>query len=323
MKKKLLAIAFTLFTLMIFSMSAFAAKPSVELMDVYFSVNSANGVTPTVCFRNNSSKTIKYVTFTLVPINAVGDNVACTIRGYSSVKARVVGPIYPTKFDASSTIGTFDNFTQQGTPFAQQTQLSTDYFAYIGERHNNKILLDKYGNPYYWNAFYSDGLKYGDPLTYLSESEIQNAVYDTAVTWDCLWYNGTVETIAATQAVVEYMDGTKETISQKSLYSGNYRKEPDYIPYFAMLKKYSPVYNFEYYKANNPDLSALFGENEWKYLEHFVNSGMKEGRQGSAEFNLSAYKSNNADLVASFGDDNAKYYEHYISSGKAEGRKAK
>ena len=59
-----------------------------------------------------------------------------------------------------------------------------------------------------------------------------------------------------------------------------------------------------------------------KYLEHFVNSGMKEGRQGSSAFNLAAYKANNPDLVAAFGEDNQKYYEHYISSGKSEGRKA-
>lgn len=322
MKKKLIALALTLCTLLLFSMSAVAAKPSVELTDVYFSVNSANGVTPTICFRNNSGKTIKYVTFTLVPMNAVGDKVSCSIRGYSATQARLVGPIYPTSLNTSGIIGTFDDSTKRGTPFSQQMQLTTDYYVYVGERHNNKILLDKYGNPYYWNAYYSDGLKYGDPLTYLSESEIQNAVYDTAVEWDCLWYNGTIEEIAVTQAVVEYMDGSKETISQKSLYSGNFRKEPDYIPYFAMLKAYSPVYNFEYYKANNADLAALYGDNEWKYLEHFVTSGMKEGRQGSAEFNLAAYKANNADLVAAFGDNNQKYYEHYLNSGKAEGRKA-
>lgn len=322
MRKKLFALLLTTCALLLFSMAAFAAKPSVELTDVYFSVNSANGVTPTICFRNNSNKTIKYVTFTLVPFNAVGDRVSCTIRGYSSVEARLVGPIAPTSFNSSSAIGTFDNISERGTPFEKQTQLSTNYYVYVGERHNNKILLDKYGNPYYWNAYYSDGSKYGYPYTYLSESEIQNAVYDNAAEWDCLWYNGTIEEIAVTKAVVEYTDGTKETVSQKALYSGNYRKEPDYIPYFAMLKAYEPVYNYKYYKQNNADLAVLFGDNEWKYLEHFVNSGMKEGRQGSSEFNLDAYKANNPDLIASFGDDNQKYYEHYLNSGKSEGRKA-
>lgn len=66
----------------------------------------------------------------------------------------------------------------------------------------------------------------------------------------------------------------------------------------------------------------MYGDNEWKYLEHFVNSGMKEGRQASEEFNLEAYKASNPDLVGALGDNNQSYYEHYIASGKAEGRKA-
>ena len=70
----------------------------------------------------------------------------------------------------------------------------------------------------------------------------------------------------------------------------------------------------------NPDLATAFGDNQKALFEHFINSGMKEGRQASSQFNLEAYKANNPDLVAQFGDDNAKYYEHYISSGKAEGR---
>lgn len=85
---------------------------------------------------------------------------------------------------------------------------------------------------------------------------------------------------------------------------------------------YISVYNYNYYRENNPDLVTLYGDNRESYLNHFVNVGMKEGRQGSKNFNLAAYKANNPDLVAAFGDDNVKYYEHYISSGRAEGRKA-
>lgn len=85
---------------------------------------------------------------------------------------------------------------------------------------------------------------------------------------------------------------------------------------------YISVYNYNYYRENNPDLVTLYGDNRESYLDHFVNVGMKEGRQGSENFNLAVYKANNPDLVSSFGDDNVKYYEHYISSGRAEGRKA-
>ena len=69
-------------------------------------------------------------------------------------------------------------------------------------------------------------------------------------------------------------------------------------------------------------MATQFGANQKALFEHFVTQGMKEGRQGSAEFNLNAYKANNPDLVAMFGDDNVKYYEHFISSGRAEGRVA-
>ena len=86
---------------------------------------------------------------------------------------------------------------------------------------------------------------------------------------------------------------------------------------------YAAVYDYAYYRKNNTDLQKVFGENSAKYLEHFVKSGMKEGRQGSEEFNLEVYKYNCADLRAAYKDNNAAYYKHYIKYGKAEGRNAK
>lgn len=59
-----------------------------------------------------------------------------------------------------------------------------------------------------------------------------------------------------------------------------------------------------------------------KYLQHFVEHGMAEGRQATATFNLAAYKNRYADLRAAFGSNNVSYYMHYITNGKAEGRNA-
>lgn len=59
--KKLLVFAFVFLTIASFACEAAAAKPSIELTDTYFSMNSVGGVSPTVCFRNNSGKTIKYI----------------------------------------------------------------------------------------------------------------------------------------------------------------------------------------------------------------------------------------------------------------------
>lgn len=322
--KSLMTFVITLVAIVAFACGAVAAKPSIELMDTYFTMNSVGGVSPTVCFRNNSGKTIKYVSFTMIPFNAVNDRVSCEVRGVSARVGKVTGPIAPTSLDNAKVYFTAENPTQRSTPFATQQQLSMDFYVGTRSRRNNKILLDMYGNPYYWNSDYtfSSGETKVDPLTYLSADEIQNAVYTDVYEWDCMWYNSTIDSFVVTNAKVEYMDGTSENISQSALYSGHFQAQATYQPYFVMTRKYSSAYNYKFYKENNPDIAALYGDNEWKYLEHFVNSGMKEGRQGSEEFNLEAYKANNPDLVGAFGDDNQKYYEHYIASGKSEGRKA-
>ena len=91
----------------------------------------------------------------------------------------------------------------------------------------------------------------------------------------------------------------------------------------ALEKQYAAVYNYNYYRTHNTDLQKVFGTNEQKYVEHFVNYGMKEGRQGSEEFNVEIYKYNYSDLRSAYGNDNAKYYNHYVNYGKAEGRNGK
>lgn len=85
---------------------------------------------------------------------------------------------------------------------------------------------------------------------------------------------------------------------------------------------YSAVYNFSYYVSTYPDLEQLYGSDPAGALRHFVQYGMKEGRQGSASFDVNIYKNNYADLQAAFGSDLEKYYMHYIRYGKQEGRNA-
>ena len=85
---------------------------------------------------------------------------------------------------------------------------------------------------------------------------------------------------------------------------------------------YSPVYNFSYYVSTYPDLEQLYGSDPAGALGHFVQYGMKEGRQGSSSFDVNVYKENYADLRAAFGSDLTKYYMHYIQYGKNKGRNA-
>ena len=86
---------------------------------------------------------------------------------------------------------------------------------------------------------------------------------------------------------------------------------------------YSAVYDFNYYYKKYPDLQKVYGYDKTALIRHFVNDGMKEGRQASADFNVTYYKNRYADLRNAYGTDLKKYYMHYISNGKIEGRDAK
>ena len=85
---------------------------------------------------------------------------------------------------------------------------------------------------------------------------------------------------------------------------------------------YSSVYDFNYYISKNPDVLRVYGYDENKVLCHFVNFGMKEGRQANDTFILSVYKDRYIDLKHAFGKNNKAYYMHYICNGIKEGRKA-
>lgn len=83
---------------------------------------------------------------------------------------------------------------------------------------------------------------------------------------------------------------------------------------------YKDVYNFSYYIAKYSDMARLYSNDDMGALQHFVNYGMKEGRQGSENFSVQSYRNQYADLRKAFGSDLKSYYLHYISNGKKEGR---
>ena len=83
---------------------------------------------------------------------------------------------------------------------------------------------------------------------------------------------------------------------------------------------YSSVYDYNYYLANYPDLKNAFKNNENAALQHFVNTGMSEGRQGRSSFNVYVYMNRYADLRNAFGNNLKNYYLHYMNSGINEGR---
>jgi len=83
---------------------------------------------------------------------------------------------------------------------------------------------------------------------------------------------------------------------------------------------YSPIYNFDYYEKSNPDIKKTFGLNDAAVLQHFISTGMTEGRQGSSTFNVAAYKAQNIDLQQAFGNNLKQYYIHFLTTGQSEGR---
>ncbi len=85
---------------------------------------------------------------------------------------------------------------------------------------------------------------------------------------------------------------------------------------------YAAVYDGGYYINKYSDIKRAFGFDDEKVLQHFVNYGMREGRQASSKFNLTVYKNRYSDLRRAFGNDNVRYYIHYIKYGVREGRKA-
>ncbi len=85
--------------------------------------------------------------------------------------------------------------------------------------------------------------------------------------------------------------------------------------------EYAPVYNYDYYVKNNPDILQAFNGDKKATLNHFVHHGMDEGRQACEWFDVYFYKNTYNDLQAVYGDNLRAYYLHYISYGKNEGRK--
>lgn len=71
-------------------------KHSIKIKSAYLSrPNSAGGVDAYFYYKNYSDKTIKYLIWEGVPINAVGDPVSCEIRGNSIYFGKDTGPVRP------------------------------------------------------------------------------------------------------------------------------------------------------------------------------------------------------------------------------------
>lgn len=91
--------------------------------------------------------------------------------------------------------------------------------------------------------------------------------------------------------------------------------------YYGLRKSgYEKVFDPVFYADKYEDVKKLYGYDEEKLLDHFIETGMKEGRQGIADFDPYAYRGRYEDLALQYKDQMKRYYSHYMEQGKAEGR---
>ena len=159
-----------------------ALVPGVSIAGVYVQLNTVAGAEPYIYWKNDSGKTIKYITFTAVPYNAVDDIVASSIGNKTYVDLQVTGPIGPAGED----------FAERGNYYF----IGEDKFVCVCSQQNGEGIF------YYTDTY---------DKVYLSEDEYQN-IYRTS-SWSAIWYNGSIRKVTVTKIYVEYMDGTTETIN--------------------------------------------------------------------------------------------------------------
>ena len=100
---------------------------------------------------------------------------------------------------------------------------------------------------------------------------------------------------------------TQTTDASKVVYSNVSASE------IELLKS---IFDFDYYKTQNPELVDLLGDNYNALFEHFYKYGLFEGRTCNANFDPAAYASAYSDLKSAFGTDILSYYKHYVTEGK-------
>ena len=91
-----------------------------------------------------------------------------------------------------------------------------------------------------------------------------------------------------------------------------------YVTVYGSLD-YASVYDYNYYIAKYPSVFNKYGYDDAAVLSYFVEKGMAQHQQASAEFDPVSYRFEYADLRKAYGDTWAGYYNHYVRWGKAAG----
>lgn len=128
--------------------------------------------------------------------------------------------------------------------------------------------------------------------------------------------------IIVEHAFLSNKDDAKQLESEAFLKQLGQADAQGILKYCQTKTDYSPVYDFSYYVSRYPDLKQVYSSDRGGAMQHFINNGMKEGRQASSEFSVDAYMERYPDLKTAFGTNYPAYYMHYINFGRKEGRVA-
>lgn len=83
------------------------------------------------------------------------------------------------------------------------------------------------------------------------------------------------------------------------------------------------IFNAEYYAEQNPDIVEAIGDDAKTLYQHYVTSGLAEGRSGSPVLDVAEYRDSYSDLDKAFGDDWEAYVDHYFKNGVYEENRRK
>ena len=83
---------------------------------------------------------------------------------------------------------------------------------------------------------------------------------------------------------------------------------------------YQVFFNASYYAANNPDVVAQYGTDEKSLKKHWINHGMKEGRNGSPVLDVAYYLQMNPDVAQAYGKNYIAVQLHFYEKGIVERR---
>ena len=117
----------------------------IKVYDVFVSdIDSADGVDMQIAWENTSSKTIKYIYFTVQAYNAVDDKVACEIRGSYQFVGESTGPfasgytnlIYNDQKDSYSVSTVFENcYYNANIRYFEITNIHIIYFLFYDKTY--------------------------------------------------------------------------------------------------------------------------------------------------------------------------------------------